>query len=133
MTNPYLAPKAEPAVPRPKRHKTGLNTSLVVLLLTIIGGLALETWDHQSIVGSGPILFLTGVALLWFAVRGNHRTAIWLAASAIFLCVLVVFLINFNNWGPPEGDGPITLLAWTWSAVAVPTAIRLLTRGNSPA
>ncbi|WP_153559322.1 hypothetical protein [Roseimaritima sediminicola] len=39
---------------------------------------------------------------------------------------VVVFLINYNGWGPPEGNRPITLMAFTYAALLLPTAAWLV-------
>lgn len=126
MSNPYLAPEADPNVQRPGPHSRGLQLSLIVLLLTVVAGLAAETYHHETIVFAGPFLFLSGLAVFRCGVRDGNRWAATVGGSAAGLCLLIVLLINLNGWGPADGDAPITFLIWAWTSVAGPAGAGVL-------
>lgn len=127
--NPY-APTAFSeltVVAVPDQPVRWLRRFLCVQVVVIICSLAVETYKHESIVGSGPIFSLIGLCLAVLSIRQRNIPAFVFGLSAIVLTGSVVFLINYNGWGPPEGDGPITLIVWLYSLFAVPAAWFLFT------
>ena len=94
--------------------------------MVILASLAVEAYEHESIVGSGPVFSLTGLCLAVVAYRQRDWAAVGLGASAVGFALVIVFLINYNGWGPAQGDRPITLLAFGYALVALPVAWQLL-------
>ncbi len=126
--NPYLAPATlseKPAMPRPVRGRA-LRGLIGLQFVVILISLAVEAIQHETITGIGPVISLVGLAIAVHAKRRRDVAALVFGASPIALSLLVVFLINFNGWGPPQGDQPITLLAWIYSALALPVALWLI-------
>lgn len=100
-------------------------------MLTILVALVAEHIQHESIVGSGPALFLIGLMVALIALRHRHVPGIVVGGSAIVLCAFVFFLINFNGWGPARGDRPITLIGYAYTGLVVPLAIYVMWTSRS--
>jgi hypothetical protein len=97
-----------------------------VQAIVIVISLAFEAYIHESIVCSGPIFSLFGLVIAILAFRnGDHRAALF-GCSAIVFTLLIVFLINYNSWGPPHGDLPITIMCLTYAAFALPVSRHLV-------
>ncbi|MEQ9407060.1 MAG: hypothetical protein RIK87_05015 [Fuerstiella sp.] len=124
--NPYRAPAADYSLPQRKAIQGGLRTALTSLLFVIVAGVVLETVDHETIVGMGPVLFITGLSVLVLALRHHDRPCAVLGGSAMALCLLIVFLINYLGWGPAQGDKPITVIVWCYTIVTLPLMLRQL-------
>ena len=130
--NPFRAPRVASA-PDSVSMPWSVAIAAVLLLLTIVIGLGVEAYEHETIIGSGPVLFLVGLALSIVAFRSGDILFSVIGVSAMLLCALVVFLINFFGWGPPQGDAPITMISWIYSAVVVPVIVwRIVVRPSSP-
>ncbi len=129
--NPYAPPKSESkpsGLDRPPPGGARLRRLLVVQVVVIVGSLAVEWYEHESIVGSGPIFALVGLGIAVLAFRQRDPLGALFGLSAVAFAGLIVFLINYNRWGPPQGDRPITILAWSYSIVALPFACYLFSR-----
>ncbi|MFO1003238.1 MAG: hypothetical protein U0936_23130 [Planctomycetaceae bacterium] len=121
--NPYAAPAVVPDPPvdltapvrMPWSHRLVVFQSFVIVI-----SLAVEAYEHESIVGSGPIFSAVGLAIVICAVRQRDYTATLIGGSAIAFASLIVFLINYNSWGPPEGDQPITILSFAYAVCMLP-------------
>ena len=129
--NPYHPPsEASTKVRLPTRAGTKplrffTSLLLLVLLITII----VELIHHESIVITGPLLFLAGLLLAINSLWRRDAAGLALGGSAIAFCCLIVFLINFNQWGPPQGDRPISILGYCYAAFAFPFgAVAILSR-----
>lgn len=136
--NPYATPAtvsdAPPIYGAPVRT-LWLRRLVVLQAIVIVTSLAVEAYKHESIVGSGPIFSLVGLAIAVVAFRKRDHAAMIFGGSAIAFASLIVFLINYNSWGPPQGNRPITLLAFTYAAFALPisawlSVVRAKSAGN---
>lgn len=129
--NPY-APSAIISESPPREPRLGrsgwLRALLVLQGLVIIVSLAVEAYEHESIVGSGPVFSLVGLTIAVVAFRNQQPYAMAYGLSAAAFALLIVFLINYNHWGPPQGDRPITILAYCYASVALPVTWWLLTK-----
>jgi hypothetical protein len=126
---PSLNPYAPPATvfDTPRFHQVPIRAGwlcrlILVQAFVIFMSLVVETYHHQSIVVSGPIFSLFGLAITILALRNRDRAAVAFGGSAIFFASLIVFLINFNSWTPTQGNGPITILLFVYAAFALPTS-----------
>ncbi len=126
--NPYATPATvsdAPLVDEVPVQTPWLRRVIVLQAIVILASLAVEAYQHESIVGSGPIFALVGLVIAVLAFRNRDRAAMVFGVSAIAFALLVVFLINYNSWGPPQGNRPITLLAFTYAAFALPISFWL--------
>lgn len=132
--NPYAAPASIPERLLPDRRiRPGWLRGLIILqVLVIIASLVAEAFQHTSILFSGPVFSLVGGVIAVVALRSEDRPATMFGGSAIAFSFMIVFLINYNSWGPAQGDRPITALCLLYSAVVLPSAGWLvLARGSS--
>lgn len=127
--NPYAAPSAVFGTPvdlatpvrMPWSHRLIVLQSFVIVI-----SLAVEAYEHESIIGSGPIFSAVGLAIAICAFRQRDYIATLFGSSAIAFASLIVFLINYNSWGPPEGNQPITILSCAYAACALPMSAWLV-------
>ncbi|WP_146531666.1 hypothetical protein [Novipirellula artificiosorum] len=101
---------------------------MVVQAAVIVCSLAVEAIEHESIVGSGPILASVGLLIAIVAYRQRDVVAVVFGSSAVGFALLIVFLINFYRWAPAEGDRPITIMAFAYAFLALPSVWWLVTR-----
>jgi len=127
--NPYAAPVAlsdRPLTDAPWTRTPWLRRLVVLQAVVIITSLVAEAYKHESIITSGPIFSLVGLAIAIVGFRNSDYMATAFGGSAIAFALLIVFLINYNSWGPVQGDRPITLLAFGYAAFALPISARLV-------
>ncbi len=123
--NPYKPPKSSPKSSlevSPRRRSVSVRSLLSLQIVVIMVSLALEAYEHETIVGTGAFFSLVGIAIASVAYRGKDYLAMTHGLSAIAFSCLIVFLINFNQWGPPQGNRPITILAFCYAVIALPLA-----------
>ncbi|PHQ36631.1 hypothetical protein CEE69_04525 [Rhodopirellula bahusiensis] len=106
---------------------------IVLQAIVIVTSLAVEAYRHETIIGSGPIFSLVGLVIAILALRNRDHAAMVFGGSAIAFASLIVFLINYNSWGPPQGNRPITILSFTYAAFALPVSAWLAFAGPKSA
>lgn len=127
--NPYAAPATvseTPPIDGAPVRAPWLRRFVVLQAIVIVTSLAVEAYEHESIVGSGPIFSLVGLIIAIIAFRKRDPAAMIFGGSAIAFASLIVFLINYNSWGPPQGNRPITILSFTYAAFALPISAWLV-------
>ncbi|MCA9139153.1 MAG: hypothetical protein KDB00_20410 [Planctomycetales bacterium] len=129
--NPYQPPTSPPELSvakYPRRKSLSLRSLLALQALVIVVSLALEAYQHETIVGTGAFFTLVGIAISLVAWRSGDSFAFAYGLSAVAFSTLIVFLINYNQWGPPQGNRPITILAFIYAAIALPATAWLYNR-----
>lgn len=105
------------AGPRTVRSVRGLlRGSAIVLVLAVLA----ELVTAESIVVTGPLLGLVGLALVVVGCVVRYFHAAYLGAAHLLLCAVVLFLININNWGPRTAYGPLALIGSVYLLLALP-------------
>lgn len=130
-TNPYSPPTSATALALPtwtQSPNRWFRRSLIIHLVVMVGALTLETFEHQTIVVSGLVFSLCGFVIAVAAFRLGDWVGTVFGGSAVALSLWIVFLINFNGWGPAQGDRPITLMIWLYALIAIPVGCRLVVR-----
>jgi hypothetical protein len=129
-TNPYAPPTTVSDAPLRIREALirtpWLRCFIVIQAILIVIALAFEAYMHESIVCSGPIFSLFGLVIAILAFRNRDHIAAFFGCSAIVFTLLIVFLINYNSWGPPQGDLPITIMSFTYAVLALPVSLHLV-------
>lgn len=129
--DPYATPvsvSATQLMDEPKTRTPWLRRLIALQAVVIVLALALESYEHETIVGTGQILTLVGLLIAVVAQRNGDRAAMLFGSSAFMFALLIVFLINYNSWLPAQGDRPITILSFAYAAFAVPIAVWLAIR-----
>ncbi len=133
--NPYATPATvsdAPLVDGKASWTPWLCRLIILQAFVIVASLAVEAYEHESIVGSGPIFSLVGLWIAIIASRKRDHAAMLFGGSAIAFSALIVFLINYNSWSPNQGNLPITLLSFAYAAFALPVSSWLaLTRSRA--
>jgi hypothetical protein len=112
-------------VGKPQIRTPWLRRLIALQAVVIVLALALESYEHETIVGTGQLLTLVGLVIAAVAQRHHDRLAMLFGGSAFLFALLIVFLINYNSWSPAQGDQPITILSFAYAAFALPTAVWL--------
>ncbi|MEL6109108.1 MAG: hypothetical protein AAFU85_24135 [Planctomycetota bacterium] len=138
--NPYAAPAtvSEICVVARKPIRTPwLRRVILLQSVVIVTALFVEAIEHETIVGSGPVFALFGLIIAILAYRNRDRAALLFGLSAVAFASLIVFLINYNSWGPRQGNLPISILSYIYAVVALPISAWLVSarsrsRGDDP-
>ena len=122
--NPYASPAVVAETnDRTKRVAFGWIRWLIAFQAgVIVVSLVMEAYFHETIIFSGPFFAFVGLLIAVFSVAQRNYFAVLYGCSAIGLAILVFFLVNVNRWTPVEGDRPISMLAYGYSAVAFPAS-----------
>jgi hypothetical protein len=123
--NPYAPPHTAPTKPQNVQQNTGqtnpwFRRACIFQLIIIFAALGLEAIDVETIVATGPLYLLAGIFTSYRAYREANAMGLLIGFSAIFLTGLIFALINLNNWSPTVADRPVSIIIWSYSAIAVP-------------
>jgi len=75
--------------------------------------------DVESVLATGPILFLVGFVMVVMGYWIGYRLAAGIGAAHMGVCVLFVLLVNILNWSPSAASFPF---AWMGLLYTVATA-----------
>jgi hypothetical protein len=129
--NPYAPPS--PAVenqplPQLQRRSPWLFGFCCLQLIVLAGGIALDAYKHETVLGSGPAYLLVGLVTALLARHQRQPLEMLLGMSAILLVVGVFLRIVINEWGPEESNGPNTLVILAYATAAVPALLVAMVR-----
>lgn len=82
------------------------TASAVCLIATVL----IITVDVESVVITGPLIFILGVLLLIRAVRANAPRYMILGALHCAICLLFFMLVQLLHWGPPDASKPFAVM-----------------------
>jgi hypothetical protein len=97
----------------------GLWTAQV---LVAIGMLVAACVEIETIVGTGPVLTVTGLALAIVTRRLNSWEPIAFGLSGPLICALTATLTAVYRWGPHDAERPVPVLFSAYLVAASPLA-----------
>ena len=86
--NPYAPPEVASSpitISGTLRQRLWLRRLCVLQMVVIVCSLAIEAYEHESIVGSGPVFAIVGLVISVFAYRQTDMLAFPFGISAIAL------------------------------------------------
>ena len=117
-----------------RRERSWLMAARVCVVLSalcVLVGWVLMFVDIESVIVTGPILMLTGLALVLVAWRLRIMPAALLGIAHCSICALFFTLVNVRSWSPRDAEWPfrvmtgIYLLALTLPASGLLLLFRL--------
>jgi hypothetical protein len=117
------------ADPAPGRRRQTLlrwtRYAATLALLTAAAAWALLCFVRvESVVLTGPILFVLGALTLVGGFLTGRTLLIGIGGAHCFICVLFVALVNALRWNPREAHDPFTWMGLVFTAaVTVPTLV----------
>jgi serine/threonine protein kinase len=110
-----------------QRNLELLKVFILVQLFTTIAAVVATIITVETILLSGTVLFLIGVATTVFGILGKLIRGMFFGLSAIVIPLLCLALITINNWGLREAQEPISILIFYYGVLlALPLAIASL-------
>ena len=117
--NPYLPPHttSKPVrAPVPERRPWSRYLGALQLLVIVIGA-PLSVWQIETILGSGPCLFLLGIAMALFAYRERNYWTLALGVAGLSYALFILVVINAMSWGPSEAREPVSIMNIAFAAL----------------
>lgn len=103
------------------RSKWAIGLWAAQVLATIAAILA-GAVEIESIIGTGPAMSITGLALAFVARPLRSWRVLLFSLSAPVLCALCAFLIALFRWDPGEAQTPIMVILSIFGLLAIPAA-----------
>jgi hypothetical protein len=98
-------------------------------VLLVLGWLAcLVGWllifpTAETVIGSGPVIFGLGVAIIIVGAVLRHVLSILIGAGHCAVCLLFVVLVNIFDWSPSQAHVPFLILGIIYVVALVPVHI----------
>jgi len=93
------------------RLGTGLQSLLIVAWAACAAGwAALVLIDTETVVISGAVIALLGIAMAVFGFRAGRRRYAWLGLAHVAICLLFVVLVNLLTWSPRDAHLPFAVM-----------------------
>lgn len=87
-----------------------VQTLLVLQLLGVLIATGVAAWDIESIVFTGPVLFVTGLGIAAVSSLAGRPFGFYFGLAAPTVAVLCFSIICGLEWSPQEAHDPISLL-----------------------
>lgn len=117
------------AGPYPRRWASAARWLLVAGAASCaIGYLVMILVDVETVMGSGPVLFLLGVALMVVGAHLERWRAFAVGLAHVCICILFTVLVNSLNWSPGEAYPPFALMGGVYTLAMVPLSLWLASR-----
>jgi hypothetical protein len=110
-----------PSRVRCTRQRTA-KALLSAQLLAAMGAWIANTIETETIVGSGPLLTIVGLAMAITTRPWYSWAALFVGLSAPAVCALGAFMIAVFQLGPSEANYPVTALLSIYLLCLVPSA-----------
>ena len=98
----------------------------VIQALGIAIGVVVAAMEIESIIVSGPVLSLLGLAIALNWRRSRSLATLAYGLSPSLLSLLVFALINIMEWGPREATTPVMMLLLAYEILFVPLGLAAL-------
>ncbi len=113
---------------------TGIFAFLcIALLLGIAGSTIAATVEIETIVGTGPIFSLVGVATALGILKSRSPANLLFGLSVPIFSVCIFFLIFTRGWSPQQASVPVSSIILGYEAFAIPLGLWALFRTVRPA
>jgi len=131
--NPFRAPQSsfDPTEDKATKGLRVLRICIGLQCTTIVLGVSAAFYDIESIVVTGPVLFLIGIFLALCNRQHEHLTSLAFGLSGPAISIICLALINLLNWSPTDAQHPVSIIAAVYTTIALPTGLFLWTRTGS--
>lgn len=127
--NPYAPPamqEDQPVRNTVASRELWLKRLIILHSLVIVFALLAQAYEVESIMGSGPVFAINGLLIAVLGFRTHNHPAAWYGVSAVAFALLIVFLINFNRWGPAMAERPVIIMSAVYGLAACPVTLWLV-------
>ena len=104
-------PMPEPRIAVPSAGHFWLKSCVGLQMLIVVVGVGLSARQIETILGSGPVLFLVGFITAFLSYRRRFPLGIILGTSGPLFALFIFALINILDWGPDDAKQPVPLIA----------------------
>jgi hypothetical protein len=119
----YARPDAEPPALRGAWGRAVRVCHVLALLCCAVGWALLAFVDVETVVVSGPVLFVLGLVLIVAGGVTRSWRAVGFGAAHVGVCILFVALVNLRHWSPRQAEAPFTIMGSAYTSAAVFTAL----------
>ena len=112
-------------------RSAALGTLVVGWVACLVALLLIIFVDVESVVGTGPVIFLLGLGTIFVGIRVRHPATWLLGLTHCAICVLFTALVNGLRWGPSDATTPFTIMGLVYVALTLPPTV--LAYRNMPA
>lgn len=128
--NPYAVTTLNlaPSLPDPSVASRRLRISVILLVVYLAISAGVACIEIESIVATGPVLFVCGIVMAVAMRKPTNRRFRFLAWSFLSFPILCFLLINLFSLGPREAQIPISTLCVLFAAAISMAALITLRR-----
>ena len=119
---------ADPAGNTPRLRKWLRFLAHAAWLTCILAWLLILYPTVESVLVSGPLIFLLGAALLIVAWRVGSPRHMILGASHCAICLLFFMLVQQLKWGPGAARTPFAVMGGAYAAAAAAATLWVQSR-----
>lgn len=92
----------------------------VGILCALCAWLAIPLITVESVLFSGPILAIVGLATTIYGIRHHYPQVTTMGAAHVAICILFVSLVNLLGWGPGAARVPFMLMGAIYILIMAP-------------
>ena len=107
----------------PVHQVLGVLSAVMAAACCVIGWILIPTVDVESVVITGPVLFVLGFGLMVTIWIGGARWTALVAAGHMCVCVLFFTLVNVLRWSPDDAHTPFMIMGGVYTLLIVPATV----------
>lgn len=122
-------------VPEPtrwRRMRPAVRWGLVTVWLgwaaCAVALLLIVFYDVKSVVVTGPIIAVIGIASVPLGIRGKYAWALLVGVANCAICLLFWMLVLTLDWSPQDAHVPFAVMGLAYTLATLPLAIRATRR-----
>ena len=106
---------------------------LAAWLACLIASILIVAMDVETVVVSGPVIFLLGLAILITAMRVRSPWHAVIGAGHCAICLLFFMFAWWLDWGPGRASVPFAVMGVVYTLVSGAMTCWLIMRSRMPA
>jgi hypothetical protein len=95
--------------------------------MCVIACIAIAAYDVESVLVSGPVIFILGALLIVAGAILRRHLATLIGAGHCAICLLFFALVNIRHWGPSDAHDPFLAMGALYVlATSIPSLLMYL-------
>ena len=127
---PVIALDYAPPSPRATIWRAIVRWTVPLSWLCCVVGTFAILVEVESVLVSGPVLFVLGLLTLIGGKMTGRRWVTGLGWGHVGICILYVGLVNLRGWSPSEAEAPFAVMSIVYTLATVAPSVMVFNKSD---